>query len=48
MHLLQGHFKGKLDPKSVPAKWCKKSNYPEEKVINNYKRLRMLCMDLVK
>ena len=48
MHLLHGHFKRKLDPKSVPAKSCLKSNYPEAKVIKNYNRLRDMCMDLVK
>jgi hypothetical protein len=47
MHLLQGHFNGKLDPKSVPAKWCLKSNYPEAKVIRNYNRLRDMCVDMV-
>jgi beta-galactosidase/beta-glucuronidase len=47
MNLLKGHFNGKLDPESVPAIWCLKSNYPEANVIRNYNRLRDMCMDMV-
>jgi hypothetical protein len=47
MHVLNGHYKGKLDKASVPAKWCKKNGVPEKNLLANYDFIRQKMSDIV-
>jgi hypothetical protein len=47
MHALKGHFNGNFSKMSVPYKWCKRNEVPEETIFSNYNKLLNFCINEV-